>query len=171
MVWSMMNDTICPFCEHENPAHADLCEDCGHPLNSDTTIWKSTNELSDIERPALRSAEFVSGVLYLYVASAQNQKPIQHNSQDVSILGRSSSKSVNGSGILIDLSDYDALSLGVSRQHARVSHDAKGYFIEDLDSANGTWLNGNRLQAHEPHLLRSGDHVQLGELLMFIYYV
>ncbi len=34
---------------------------------------------------------------------------------------------------------------GVSRRHARISFDGKSYWIEDLGSSNGTFLNGRRL--------------------------
>ena len=34
---------------------------------------------------------------------------------------------------------------GVSRRHARISFDGKAYWIEDLGSSNGTFLNGRRL--------------------------
>ncbi len=34
---------------------------------------------------------------------------------------------------------------GVSRRHARISFDGKSYWIDDLGSSNGTFLNGRRL--------------------------
>src|SRR3954451_1345652 len=48
----------------------------------------------------------------------------------------------------------------ISRQHARVSGSDDGYVIEDLGSMNGTFVNGNRLQA--PHQLADGDQIELG---------
>ncbi|MBZ0291111.1 MAG: FHA domain-containing protein [Anaerolineae bacterium] len=119
----------------------------------------------------MRASEFVADVLYLYVAGAQNQKPIQHQGKETIILGRSSNSTAPNPATLIDLSPYRALSLGVSRQHARINYSDDGYTIEDLNSSNGTWLNGNRLSASQIYRIRPGDHVQLGELLMFIYYV
>jgi len=50
----------------------------------------------------------------------------------------------------------------VSAVHARVWRDADGsWWIEDLGSTNGTWLNGRRIAAAEP--LRGGDRVTLGQ--------
>lgn len=47
----------------------------------------------------------------------------------------------------------------VSRQHVRIFVEQNQYHIEDLDSRNGTWLNGQRLEgAHE---LFDGDEIQL----------
>jgi len=50
----------------------------------------------------------------------------------------------------------------VSAVHARVWRDADGsWWLEDLGSTNGTWLNGRRMAAAEP--LRSGDRFTLGQ--------
>ncbi len=50
----------------------------------------------------------------------------------------------------------------VSAQHARVRRAPEGtWWIEDLGSTNGTWLNGRRITA--PERLRSGDRVTLGQ--------
>ena len=47
----------------------------------------------------------------------------------------------------------------VSRQHARIVPDGAGHLVVDLDSTNGTWVNG--LQVHS-HRLRSGDRIRMG---------
>ena len=50
----------------------------------------------------------------------------------------------------------------VSAVHARVWRESDGsWWLEDLGSTNGTWLNGRRLAAAE--MLRSGDRVTLGQ--------
>ncbi len=48
----------------------------------------------------------------------------------------------------------------VSRRHAKVEQRDDALVLVDLDSTNGTFVNGARLQA--PHTLRSGDVVQIG---------
>lgn len=48
----------------------------------------------------------------------------------------------------------------VSKRHARISRDPDGaYYIEDLNSANGTYLNGLRLAGRKP--LVDGARVQI----------
>ena len=49
----------------------------------------------------------------------------------------------------------------VSRHHARLTWQGDGYVVQDLDSANGTWVNGRRI--HQPTPLRPGDTLGLSE--------
>ena len=44
---------------------------------------------------------------------------------------------------------------GISRHHAEVHWDGRQYVLIDLDSKNGTWLNGQRLTSPQP--LQPGD--------------
>lgn len=48
----------------------------------------------------------------------------------------------------------------VSRKHARITPDAEGAYVEDLDSLNGTLVNGNEIHARTP--VKAGDQVQVG---------
>ncbi len=59
----------------------------------------------------------------------------------------------------IELGDDDA----VSRRHARILRTEVGFCVEDLDSANGTRLNGEPLRPRHPHPLAPGDLLELGE--------
>lgn len=55
----------------------------------------------------------------------------------------------------------------VSRHHARVRRTDDGYIIEDLDSKNGTHLNGASIK--EPVLLQDGDVIQIAVALELIF--
>ena len=48
----------------------------------------------------------------------------------------------------------------VSRQHAQIVQTDGAYFLEDLDSSNGTYLNGQRVRSQAA--LRNGDEIQVG---------
>lgn len=50
----------------------------------------------------------------------------------------------------------------VSRRHARIQRQGEQYFLEDLQSNNGTYLNGRELQPGERAVLRDGDVIVLG---------
>jgi len=51
----------------------------------------------------------------------------------------------------------------VSRHHAELRQVETDYLISDLNSSNGTFVNGQRIHQHQ---LQSGDQVQLGGTLM-----
>ena len=51
----------------------------------------------------------------------------------------------------------------VSRQHAEIRQTENDFVISDLNSSNGTYVNG---QAVRRHVLASGDQIQVGRTLM-----
>ena len=56
----------------------------------------------------------------------------------------------------------------VSRVHARIEVDELGTFLEDMNSTNGTHVNGELLQYHERRMLQKGDIISLaGESYSF----
>jgi pSer/pThr/pTyr-binding forkhead associated (FHA) protein len=107
--------------------------------------------------------------LYLYLVGANNPDPVRFPGKGTIILGRKTADGPNDPA-LFDLNPYHGFSLGISRQHARITHDELGYMIEDLNSSNGTRLKGNVLEAGRTYPLRSGDDLRLGDLLIFVYY-
>lgn len=56
----------------------------------------------------------------------------------------------------------------VSRLHARIYVEDYIVYLEDLNSTNGTFKNGLRLQPYEKRRLEEGDEVRFGKLL-FVY--
>lgn len=50
--------------------------------------------------------------------------------------------------------------LNISRQHARIVYEGEEYYVEDLNSTNGTLLNGLLVSKS---VLRNGDVVEIGE--------
>lgn len=58
----------------------------------------------------------------------------------------------DGCGIRLD-------GLGLSRRHCAILKQGARFLLRDLDSENGTWVNGERVQERE---LRHGDRIGLG---------
>jgi len=54
----------------------------------------------------------------------------------------------------------------VSNQHARLWYRNKQWWIEDLLSTNGTYLNDERIDT--PTILISGDEIRVGKVLLTI---
>ncbi|HST50976.1 MAG TPA: FHA domain-containing protein [Pyrinomonadaceae bacterium] len=66
----------------------------------------------------------------------------------------------------VDL-DSDDPEAKVSRRHARITHRGGQYYIEDLGSTNGTFVNrGRRLLPGDRQLLRDGDEVIVGKTFL-----
>lgn len=57
----------------------------------------------------------------------------------------------------------------VSRLHARIEREGPRYLLVDAGSANGTFVNGQRLQA--PHLLNDRDRIGLGAATPLLHFV
>lgn len=70
----------------------------------------------------------------------------------------------------IDLSGFPDSDV-VSRVHADIRLEGDTYYIEDVDSANGTYINHTPLLPGNRHRLRSGDRLALGkgDLMTFIF--
>ncbi|WP_238613366.1 FHA domain-containing protein [Candidatus Oscillochloris fontis] len=58
---------------------------------------------------------------------------------------------------------YDA---GVSRRHAIITPDHGIYLLEDLSSANGTFINGRRVEPQTPSPIQHGDELRFGTLIL-----
>jgi len=66
----------------------------------------------------------------------------------------------------VDL-DADDPEAKVSRRHARITRRGEQYYIEDLGSTNGTFVNrGRRLLPGDRQLLRDGDEVIVGKTFL-----
>jgi hypothetical protein len=68
----------------------------------------------------------------------------------------------------LDLSPDGGRKAGVSRLHVRVYQVGHRLFVEDVDSANGTFLNERRLNPYLPYPLKEGDTLQLGSLKLLV---
>jgi DNA-binding winged helix-turn-helix (wHTH) protein len=60
----------------------------------------------------------------------------------------------------------DVADPSVSRHHARVHVSARGVEVEDLESKNGTWVNGARVARRQP--VRDGDELRLGTFALVV---
>lgn len=54
----------------------------------------------------------------------------------------------------------------VSRIHARIQKEKEGIYLEDLNSTNGTYKNGLRMQPYEKRKLEEGDEIKIGKVVL-----
>lgn len=57
--------------------------------------------------------------------------------------------------------DLSIKSARVSRRHMRILETEAGFVVEDLQSANRTWVNGNEVLRHK---LEDGDIISIGDV-------
>jgi pSer/pThr/pTyr-binding forkhead associated (FHA) protein len=55
----------------------------------------------------------------------------------------------------------------ISKHHARILKDATHYALEDMESMNGTFINGKRVKRA---LLRDGDRIKLADNAVLVYH-
>jgi pSer/pThr/pTyr-binding forkhead associated (FHA) protein len=110
------------------------------------------------------AAETAAVTLTITVVASGRQLPLTGSNEFV--LGRLDA--TRGVFPDVDLTPDGGLEGGVSRRHARIQRQRTQFFIEDLGSANGTFLNGQRLTPYLPHPLHDGDELQIGRIRLQI---
>lgn len=153
----------CGDCGHKNREGILICENCGSDIYDILVGEAETKELEEGREKELGLAEpATSRPIILYVADGST--PISIKRQNNLIMGKSSKDTQ------INLSPFKAEEHGVSRQHARLDAAESPPALVDLSSSNGTYINGERLEADVRWKLESGDEIQLGRLKMRIYF-
>jgi hypothetical protein len=157
---------MCPDCQYENMLNQVECLQCGVRLDDDTlptSPFSSARFAESLRQAYLPGHTLPPYALALFVTGEES--PILLPNQEQIVLGRTAS---TVSELCLDLTSYGARSLGVSRRHATITFSDDGCILEDLDSSNGTWLNGSQLVAYRPYPLQNGDVIRLGQLLLHV---
>ncbi|MEW6568009.1 MAG: FHA domain-containing protein [Chloroflexota bacterium] len=158
----------CPVCKHQEFIGSLYCGECGTRLvrvapapSAEMPRARGGGDIT-ITRPAsMEGPELEPGaIIGLRVVSS---------GQVVSLVGRDNytlGRVIPTQAVVpdVDLSPFNAHDHGVSRMHAEIRLGHAGVQLIDLDSANGTLVNGRRLQPQEPVSVRNGDIIQLGSL-------
>lgn len=66
----------------------------------------------------------------------------------------------------LDLTPYGGIENGVGRRHMRLFAQTGQLLAEDLDSTNGTYLNGRRLPAKQSYPVNNHSELRLGSLVI-----
>lgn len=57
----------------------------------------------------------------------------------------------------------------ISRYHVTFTVKDQKVFLEDLQSANGTYVDGVRVQSNDPYPLRGGEEIQIGDIRLVFH--
>lgn len=110
--------------------------------------------MSSSTKKEIRNKVQNSGIAYGVLVDIKTRRPVYLKKQDV-LIGRGND------------ADIQIMSQTVSSHHARIYQTTKGWAIADLDSHNGTKLNGRYI--NEPQLIFDEDMLTFGDKV-FIFY-
>lgn len=158
---------ICPQCQHHEMDGAIFCSECGAQLigaaPADThrieAVSADKGQRPTAPTPA-PAAALPKAWISLHILDSGYILPLADRTEFT--LGRV----VDGQPIMpdVDLTPHNAYACGVSRLHAVLKLAGDKIVVMDLDSSNGTYVNGVRIPPQVETPLVHGDVITLGKL-------
>jgi predicted amidophosphoribosyltransferase len=102
---------------------------------------------------------------YLEVADSGAQIPLIE--QPELLIGRVDD--VSGIYPDVDMTPHGGEEGGVSRRHALLVHDQGAWYVVDLDSTNGTYVNGTEIAPQVRVPVADGDRISLGDAELVLH--
>ena len=146
----------CSRCGHPNKDEARFCSNCGAVLHEDTTLGLTPVEVEG-EAPEefpFPEDELEPGQALLLVKHGPNAGSTFLLEADVTTAGRNPE-----SDVFLD-------DVTVSRRHVEVRRKQDGWYVHDLGSLNGTYVNRERVDVTK---LASGDELQIGKFKLVFF--
>jgi pSer/pThr/pTyr-binding forkhead associated (FHA) protein len=165
---------ICPYCRQELLEGTLFCPECGASLADEKTRPQPEPPPAPpvavpvVLEPASgaaggkTTAHITPTQLRMLVLNSGRTIPCPYG--EVLLVGRSDPS--GGTFPEVDLGQDNGYMAGVSRRHARIIRRGDDFYVEDLNSMNGTFLNRNKLPAHTPVPFQDGDEIRLGNLVL-----
>ncbi len=147
---------ICRSCGHVNREGELMCNDCGDFLPVGTTRLTPETSLPPANETCLVLFELSDAVYRVKVCQGRRL-----------MIGRE--MAIGDDDEVNDLARRLAQEAGISRCHAELFVNSGTLLVVDLDSTNGTYINGQRIMAREPYALKSNDVVAFGTLEAQLY--
>jgi hypothetical protein len=153
----------CTHCGHQNPPDANYCANCGRPQNRVTEGTTGALRIEDVVEATEAEAgldagavveELEPGTALLVAVRGPNAGARFLLDRDLITVGRHPD-----SDIFLD-------DITVSRRHAEFRRDDQRFWVHDVGSLNGTYVNGRRA---EDHALSTGDEVQIGKFKLVAF--
>jgi len=189
----------CERCKSSNLDGGQYCDECGAPLRPNARAGSGANPTginmlspegqngshspSEIPQPEVAAGKAGGAAVNLSSSLGAADKP---HAQLVIERGKSVGKQFMLSsaeshigrwdadgGVFPDVDlDSDDPEAKVSRRHARITFNEGKYFLEDLGSTNGTFVNrGKRLSPGTRQPLNDGDEIIVGKTFLRFHVV
>lgn len=161
------NKVICPSCGADNLPGTLFCVQCGTYLPSGGPLRTEPLPEQEDGRPASPRREDVdqdaqSRMVRIEVQVLNTGREVSLSADREILVGRLDA--AHGIYPELDMTADGGLEQGVSRRHARIYTREGTCFVEDLDSTNGTFLNGERITPYLPYAFHDGDVLTFGTL-------
>lgn len=182
----------CERCKTENLEGSQYCDECGAPLRPNFSVGDARFNSQRGERDGQNGSRKSASLPQPELAAGQNGAALNLSSSlnnrrngPHAMLIIERGRSVGKQFLLSDLEaqigrwdadggvfpdidlDADDPEAKVSRRHARITLREGQYFVEDLGSTNGTFLNrGKRLMPGVSQPLRDGDEIIVGKTFL-----
>ena len=119
-------------------------------------VSKKVNFINDVEDLYVSSGSYVSSSSYVTKLVPVDMEVLKNISQidlnrDTITIGRIS-----------QCVDFCIPMDGISRIHAEITHNGNEYYVTDMGSTNGTYVNSMRI--HNPTILKTGDVVSFSNI-------
>ncbi len=158
---------VCPSCGADNLPGTLFCVQCGTYLPSGGPL--RTEPLPEHEDGRTTQARREGGdgesavrAINIDVEVLNTGRKLMLSADREILVGRLDA--AHGIFPELDLTADGGLEQGVSRRHARIYTRDGTCFVEDLDSTNGTFLNGERITPYLPYAFHDGDTLTFGSL-------
>ena len=147
----------CPECGTANSPGEFFCRQCG------AMLVQTGEDTQPLDMQGAQDATYFDDTMTLALEIMDTGDVLRlrprHNEL---VIGRLSPESVMIPDV--DLSPYQADVKGVSRLHAALRRQGTTLVLTDMGSLNSTYINGQRVHAHEVRVIQDGDELQFGRL-------
>ena len=163
----------CPSCGRTiHEIDPKLCPFCGAlmvAVSATETRALDESEMDEDSVTRLGTSHFGRTMLLIEVRDSDGKFLIDPEKVETLVLGRRDP--FTDDAPVIDLERFNALDQGVSRKHAVIVRRGTSLQIMDSGTPNGSFLNGQRLIPDQPRILRDGDQLRLGKLVLQVSFI
>ena len=152
-------EPVCSVCGAKVLADQAFCASCGAKLQE--AAAPEPVEETPTAAPVIAAP---TGPYLAVVASGAHIPLVE---QPESLVGRTDD--VSGIYPDVDMTPHGGEEGGVSRRHARLILEGGNWFVEDLDSTNGTYVNDTEIAPKTRAALNNGDALNFGDVEMIFH--
>jgi hypothetical protein len=134
------------------------------PTSMETHLFSFEDDSDDSTVVPMGTARFTAMQLMLVEPDTHMEFSLALEPDDRVIVGRFDPETKSMPDI--NLEECRGEEKGVSRRHMLITRRDNSLLISDMETRNGTYLNGQQLIANQLRILRDGDQIRLGRLLL-----